>query len=416
MKHENRAQASIIAIGVIVIVIAAAVAYYFLTKPPEEPKELIPLTLSSWFESDPEGMEEQENVVKWGEEHGYDITIIIEDSDVTWERLTVAGGDIPSDVYYLWTGDFAAMAVQEGYVMPLDEYITSGELAQLESGLIDAMRVEGVLYALPALGDVQMLWYRPSLIETPPTTPEEFLAAVEAANNPPDHYGYVSSWSGSVPTVCKYLIWLYTFGGEVFDETGAPAFNGPEGVAALEFMKSLVPYTSPGSFEYDDWDAEMEAFARGEAAMQINWMFTDTVEDPETATIGDDWAQACWHTSVSGPDGYYVNAYTENSEAAVELVKYLTMDLNRAKVNLMMHGVYSPVKAVHQDPDVQDYWGARLEVVMDQFAHCGSKPAIPEWAEIGDMLASHVILALQGADAQAELDAAAAEAEEILGL
>jgi multiple sugar transport system substrate-binding protein len=56
----------------------------------------------------------------------------------------------------------------------------------------------------------------------------------------------------------------------MFDASGKPAVNSPEGIAALEFMVELGKYSPPGyaSFNADDVGAHL---LQGTAAMSINW-------------------------------------------------------------------------------------------------------------------------------------------------
>jgi multiple sugar transport system substrate-binding protein len=63
---------------------------------------------------------------------------------------------------------------------------------------------------------------------------------------------------------------FWAFGGEMFDSSGRPTVNSPEGIAALKFMLELGKYSPPGyaSFNADEVNAHL---LQGTAAMSINW-------------------------------------------------------------------------------------------------------------------------------------------------
>ena len=82
--------------------------------------------------------------------------------------------------------------------------------------------------------------------------------------------------------VADFMPIFWAFGGEMFDASGKPTVNSPEGIAALKFMLELGKYSPPGyaSFNADEVGAHL---LQGTAAMSINWpawisSFSDPVE------------------------------------------------------------------------------------------------------------------------------------------
>lgn len=74
-----------------------------------------------------------------------------------------------------------------------------------------------------------------------PTTVEEFvqaLEAVKAAN--PNAVPYALSTKNNASINPDFQIWLWTFGGSLYDEQGNVTVNSPEGLATLAFLKDLV--------------------------------------------------------------------------------------------------------------------------------------------------------------------------------
>src|SRR5262245_10670020 len=83
-------------------------------------------------------------------------------------------------------------------------------------------------------------------------------------------YGYVMRAQQGNAAVADFMPIFWAFGGEMFDASGKPAVNSPEGIAALQFMIELGKYSPPGyvSFNADDVGAHL---LQGTAAMSINW-------------------------------------------------------------------------------------------------------------------------------------------------
>ncbi len=136
----------------------------------------------------------------------------------------------------------------------------------------------GPLYALPYVGNSQLFFYRKDLFEKhslrDPATWLDVLAAAktiqEKENAGPKVYGYVMRAAQGNAAVADFMPIFWAFGGEMFDASGKPTVNSPEGIAALEFMLELGKYSPPGyaSFNADEVGAHL---LQGTAAMSINW-------------------------------------------------------------------------------------------------------------------------------------------------
>lgn len=140
----------------------------------------------------------------------------------------------------------------------------------------------GVLYALPYVGNSQLFFYRKDLFQKhslkEPATWVEVLAAaktiseneITGAPGGGKVYGYVMRAAQGNAAVADFMPIFWAFGGEMFDATGQPTVNSPEGVAALKFMIELGKYSPPGyaSFNADEVGAHL---LQGTAAMSINW-------------------------------------------------------------------------------------------------------------------------------------------------
>ena len=139
----------------------------------------------------------------------------------------------------------------------------------------------GPLYAFPYVGNSQLFFYRKDLFDKyllkPPATWNDVREAAKTIHekesegaNGAKVYGYVMRAAQGNAAVADFMPIFWAFGGEMFDSTGKPTVNSPEGIAALEFMLELGKYSPPGyaSFNADDVGAHL---LQGTAAMSINW-------------------------------------------------------------------------------------------------------------------------------------------------
>lgn len=150
----------------------------------------------------------------------------------------------------------------------------------------------GALFALPYVGNSQLFFYRKDLFEKyslkPPATWDDVLAAaktIQEKESGSKTYGYVMRAAQGNAAVADFMPIFWAFGGEMFDASGKPTVNSPEGIAALQFMIELGKYSPPGyaSFNADEVGAHL---LQGTAAMSINWpVWISPFSDPSRSKV-----------------------------------------------------------------------------------------------------------------------------------
>lgn len=152
----------------------------------------------------------------------------------------------------------------------------------------------GALYALPYVGNSQLFFYRKDLFEKhglrEPGTWDDVLAAAKTVQEKEGAggnktYGYVMRAAQGNAAVADFMPIFWAFGAEMFDASGKPTVNSPEGVAALKFMLELGKYSPPGyaSFNADEVGAHL---LQGTAAMSINWpAWISSFSDPAKSKV-----------------------------------------------------------------------------------------------------------------------------------
>ena len=77
----------------------------------------------------------------------------------------------------------------------------------------------------------------------------------------------------------------WTFGGDLFDESGQPALNSAANVRALEYEKGLTQFAPPG-FTSATWDEITASLQQGTVAQAITWGDTaGAMEDEKSSKV-----------------------------------------------------------------------------------------------------------------------------------
>jgi multiple sugar transport system substrate-binding protein len=217
------------------------------------------------------------------------------------------------------------------------------------------------------------------------------------------------------------LVWQ--MGGNIWDETKAPAgkaegvVNSPESVKALEKYLSLIDYMPPvaktGTMDIFKSD---ELFREGKVAMNVNWIgLGEASLDPKSSKVADKLVFGMM-PGTKGPDGkmvrwsniggqpFVLTTWTTDAQIkeAVEFVKWwLSNDIQH---QFAAGGGQSAVKSVYTDPKYVTYrpwnraWAPSLDWQKDVWH-------VPQFFELLTQQQDQLDLAITGKqDAKTTLD------------
>jgi len=200
----------------------------------------------------------------------------------------------------------------------------------------------GSLHALPYVGNSQLFFYRRDLFVKHqlklPLTWEDALQAARTINEREQTgapgggklYGYVMRAAQGNAVVADFMPIFWAFGAKMFDASGQPTVNSPEGIAALKFMIEMGHYAPPGyvSFNADEVSAHL---LQGTAAMSINWpawisAFSDPAKSKvigkvEITTLP---AGSNWGSAEIGNWLIAIPKASQNQEAAFDFLLWAT--------------------------------------------------------------------------------------------
>ncbi|MDE0803856.1 MAG: extracellular solute-binding protein [Acidimicrobiales bacterium] len=149
---------------------------------------------------------------------------------------------------------------QARWLRPLDELVDDEVLAPLAPRSVDLCRFRGDLLCLPRNIDVRVLWWRTDLLERPPASWDDVLAA-------PGAFGFTGRESGLFGLFYELMV---ASGATPFDADGRPTLTGAPAVAAVECLRTMA---SQGPDDLPDWhyDEVDDALLDGRIAMAAAW-------------------------------------------------------------------------------------------------------------------------------------------------
>ncbi|MDT5227691.1 MAG: trehalose/maltose transport system substrate-binding protein [Mycobacterium sp.] len=180
----------------------------------------------------------------------------------------------------IWTAEFA----EAGWVLPLSgdpaRRAEADAITDTLRGPLSTATWKHRIFAAPITTNTQLLWYRPDLMDKPPSTWDGMIdeaTRLQAAGGP--------SWIGVQANQNEaVMVWFNTLlesaGGQVLSDDGSAVTltDTPEHraatVRALQILKSVA--TAPGadpSVTRSDAGTARLAFEQGKAALEVNWPY-----------------------------------------------------------------------------------------------------------------------------------------------
>ncbi|MBB4123200.1 ABC transporter substrate-binding protein [Martelella radicis] len=210
------------------------------------------------------------------------MTQLIEETGVPVDVLSSAWGDMqktvflrirtgqPLDVYQAqerWLPTFAQMPD----VVDFNELYGEEKLAAMfPPEVLAAGQVKGKQVGMPwNIGSISLVSNRKVLeqagVSEPPATIDDFVADLEKVKEAqPNSTPYAMMTKGDDLVSSDFQLWLWAFGGSIFDENGQPVVDSEATVQTLDFMKDLV---DSGLSALDvDRGAARRMFGQGESA------------------------------------------------------------------------------------------------------------------------------------------------------
>ncbi|MEM3658516.1 MAG: sugar ABC transporter substrate-binding protein [Candidatus Hadarchaeum sp.] len=344
-------------------------------------------------------------------------------------RLAMAvGAPVPYDI--VWVNDILLDEyASNGWLIPLDDYVKKYwdvyNFGDIPEAVWEGVKYQGHIYAIPTLTNVMMLFYRKDILEKYhliiPKTLEEYIEVAKVIYENEKIYGVTLSFKPVDTLGNEFHSYLSALGGRWFDEQGFPAFNGPEGVKAVEIMKTLMKYAPPGVLTYAN-DESAAALQMGLAAMALQW-FTRaaTMYDPAVSKVVGLIAFAVPPSGSLGgvpaarlaTDGYAIpKGIAHDPEVVFQVIAAGTFDQSKTSVySLPPRRSFITSEIIERSP-----WYEAAFATIQAGARVQAQE-MGQFMQVNEIVTRYVARALAGElDAKAALDRAAVEVLDLLGL
>jgi multiple sugar transport system substrate-binding protein len=324
--------------------------------------------------------------------------------------------------------------ILSGWLEPLDVYAARDSFPThlfFEKILQSVDRSNGSLYALPVFLDAGLLYARTDLLEryqcSIPETWEELLRQsvliqAEERRHNRNFNGFV--WQGAQyeGLICTFLEFVASNGGAVL-QNGNVVVNSDQNIAALTFMQHLIhaERVSPvNTFTEMKEEEVRRSFQRGEALFERNWSYAWNLHQRDDSPVRDKFSVhplPSFRNGTSSPalGGWHIglSVHSDMKETAWEFIRFVTAYETQKEMtktigwNPAREDVYDDAELLRLVP--------HLPVLKKSFDHAVTRPAVPYYPQISEVLQKHVNACLSGAvSARAALDAAQSEIDRLV--
>lgn len=349
------------------------------------------------------------------EKTGIKVKINILGQDVAEKRMQLdfigKTGDL--DVAYM---SFIMMQrwVQAGWVHPLDEFIAGADDIDMDDfakAPIESLSIQDKLWALPSFAETGLLAYRSDIFEQKgmteaPKNWDEFKAVAEKINSKETAAVALRAKRGQGINMFIFPSMMWAFGGSYFKDYPndmTPVLDREENVKALEYYSELVQKYSPSGAGNYSFAEVISAYQQGNAAMTVDGTSIITqLFDKNQSKFADQTRVALVPEGPGGRSpmiavhGLAIPSASKNKEAAFEFIKWATSADIQKRIALDDYNLDFTRNSVAQDPQILEKYNfdngnlLKLRTESLDIARADYRPLIPEWPEIGDLIAAQV--------------------------
>jgi len=274
-------------------------------------------------------------IPEWEEETGAKVEFAFRGNGFETDKRLVqdfAAGTVDYDV--CWDhSSFFSQYVKAGGLEPLDKYFSEEELSDFIPRILDAGRKDGQLWVMPRHYDISCIHYLTDLVDTPPTTWDEFKRmAIDITDPSKGRYGTQFAGKEEALTGRFYEV-LIAEGGSLFNDKWEPTFNSAAGVkAATMFAELYEAGAMPPGMTNFLWEDVAKNWANGIIGMYTEWYgWYGFFQDPQNSKVAGKFNLARQpkgdggiHSGWAGHHGFSITKAAKNKEAAASLIKHLT--------------------------------------------------------------------------------------------
>jgi multiple sugar transport system substrate-binding protein len=318
----------------------------------------------------------------------------------------------------IWPAEFASA----GFVLDVSDKVTEEMRNDIWPGALEAATYQGKLYGMPWLNDVLYLYYNEEMLNAagftePPKTWTELQEMGQAAvDKGLVKYPFIEYFKQEEGLTIAFAYYLAAFGGKFLDENNMPAFNSPEGLAALQWMVDGMKdgTINPASLE-STYEEVRRAYSQGESLFSVNWTYQlNLSNDPAESQIAGKSRLAVMpgeketSATINGGMALSIPADSKNPDEAWKYIEYLSSPDVQKRYSQNALPVWI---STFSDPEIVAAQPELLAVSAEQYKYIVNRPLVPFYSETSKIMSRELQAALTGGktpqqaltDAEAEI-------------
>jgi multiple sugar transport system substrate-binding protein len=290
-----------------------------------------------------------------------------------------------------WTQEFASA---EWILEWTGEYQAEAEQGTLEAPL-ESARYEDRLYAAPKNTNVQLLWYRTDLVDSPPATWDELIQAAQQLRDQDEPFRVITMGAQYEGLVVLYNNIAASAGGHILNDAGTEALFDDGAVEALDILHRFATagITSASFTNALEDDARLE-FQGGDAAFQLNWPFVYPAMQEAAPELAENvrWARypgvdADRPSRVTiGGYNLAVSAYSRYPDESFEAALCIRNPEHQL-FSAVNDGVPPTIESVYDDPQMADAYPMRDEI-RAELADATTRPLSPAYQNVSTVISA----------------------------
>jgi multiple sugar transport system substrate-binding protein len=293
--------------------------------------------------------------------------------DVTWTAEFAEAGWIQE-----LTGDRAAQATKDTLQKP-----------------IDTATWKGKLYGIPRTTNVQLMWYRKSLVPNPPATWDEMMQQAQTLKDQGQPYqiGFTAAqYEGYVVTVNNLI---KGYGGRLVNDDSTSAVVDDKTVQALTLLETVANSGLVSSSLSNAQEPEVFAdLQQGRSAFSLNWPYVLSAMRESNPELVPDLGFAPYPTvepgapptTTLGGMNYAISTYSRHPDETFDAAMCLRNEKN-ALAAAIDAGDVPALKTVFDRPEFIEAYPMK-DVMLTSLENAVPRPVSPVYQNISTTLST----------------------------
>ncbi len=292
-----------------------------------------------------------------------------------------------------WTAEFA----EAGWIRRLTPEQRAVATRDTLASTVTTALWKRQLYAIPKHTNVQLLWYRKSLVPRVPETWDGVLAESARLKLQGDPFAIALTGAQYEGVVVAFNTILSSLGGRLIDESGTSPTVDDTTVRALAILKQLASQGySSGALASSQEPEVFRQLESGRAAFAMTWPYVLSAMRTAAPEVADDlgyarlpaFEQGRLSRVTLGGMNYAVSSFSRHPEETFEAALCLRSPEHQSAAALA--GGDPPVaRSLYEDPEFQQGYPT-YDVLLDSLATAVPRPVTPLYQNLSSVVASAI--------------------------